>query len=92
MKAIIFDLFETLITEWGRPKITSQEIAEILDIDHQLFRKEWQNLQSDFYLGKLSATTIAYQIILEKLNISRKKNYLMRYQKKELNVKINVFK
>ena len=41
MKAVIFDLFETLVTEWGRPKYTSRQVALDLVVDHHVFQKEW---------------------------------------------------
>jgi len=34
MKAVVFDLFETLVTEWGRPKYTTREVATDLGIDY----------------------------------------------------------
>ena len=33
MKAIIFDLFETLITEWGKPKYLTSEVAADLGVE-----------------------------------------------------------
>jgi putative hydrolase of the HAD superfamily len=71
MGAVVFDLFETLITEWGRPKYTTRKIAEDLNIDYKTFRHEWELLHSDRYLGNLSGTKQVYKTILKNLGISR---------------------
>jgi len=71
MKAVIFDLFETLITEWGSPKYTVREIAHDLDVDCQAFRREWRLLHSDRHTGKLSESVQAYRAILGSLGITR---------------------
>ena len=36
-KAVIFDLFETLITEWGHKKYTKNELCADLNIDRDNF-------------------------------------------------------
>lgn len=77
MRAVIFDLFETLITEWGRPKYTTREIASDFNIGYQAFRREWEALHSDRYLGKLSGTTQVYKKILSNLGIDRDENLLI---------------
>jgi len=76
MKAVIFDLFETLITEWGKPKYTTRKIADDLNIDYPTFRKEWSSLHTDMYSGRLSSTTQVYKRILDNLGITRDENLL----------------
>ena len=71
MRAVIFDLFETLVTEWGRPKYTTREIADDLDVEYQSFRRELGLLRNDRYLGKLRGTVQAYKTVLGNLGISR---------------------
>ena len=48
IKAVIFDLFETLITEWGHEKYTKRLISEDLHLEYDLFNS------SGRYLGKVS--------------------------------------
>lgn len=43
IKAVIFDLYETLITEWVSRKYLSSQCAGELGIDHALFREMWNS-------------------------------------------------
>lgn len=52
MKAVLFDLFETLITEWVTDKVTTRQIAQRLGVDYGEFRERWEALHEDRYLGK----------------------------------------
>ncbi len=36
-KAVVFDLFETLITEWGHEKYTKSKMCADLGVDKDLF-------------------------------------------------------
>ena len=76
VKAVIFDLFETLITEWGKPKYTNREVASDLNIDEDLFRFEAAKLKPDRYLGSISDSVEALKIILKNLKIERNENLL----------------
>ena len=53
-KAVIFDLFETLITEWGHKKYTKSEMCADLGIERELFDVYWKEKGSDRYLGNIS--------------------------------------
>ena len=53
-KAVIFDLFETLITEWGHKKYTKSEMCADLDIEREAFDVFWKEKGSDRYLGNIS--------------------------------------
>lgn len=60
-KAVIFDLFETLITEWGHPKYTKKKICSDLGIEKEAFERYWDEKEKDRYIGKLSfADSIRY--------------------------------
>lgn len=50
-KAVIFDLFETLITEWGHKKYTKSEMSSDLGVDEEEFNKYWDEKENDRYLG-----------------------------------------
>lgn len=51
-KAVIFDLFETLITEWGHKKYTKNEMCEDLGIGRAEFDIFWDEKALDKY-GKV---------------------------------------
>ena len=40
-KAVIFDLFETLITEWGHKKYTKNEMCADLGLERGRFDAYW---------------------------------------------------
>lgn len=69
VKAIIFDLFETLITEWGRFKYTNQIMTEELQINRADFSQLWEKLQVDRYKGKLDFKE-SLMITLQTMNVS----------------------
>ena len=53
-KAVIFDLFETLITEWGRKKYTKKEMCADLGIDRSHFDFFWEEKEQERYLGTIN--------------------------------------
>ena len=53
-KAVIFDLFETLITEWGHKKYTKNELCADLNIDRDNFDTYWNEKASAQYLGTIT--------------------------------------
>ncbi len=55
-KAVIFDLFETLITEWGHKKYTKNEMCSDLGIEREQFDRYWDEKEQDRYIGKISFT------------------------------------
>ena len=44
-KAVIFDLFETLITEWGHEKYTKRKMCEDLGVDKDCFDVFWKEME-----------------------------------------------
>jgi len=60
-KAVVFDLFETLITEWGHKKYTKNEMCEDLGINRAEFDFFWDEKALDQYEGKITyEDSIAY--------------------------------
>lgn len=59
-KAVIFDLFETLITEWGHKKYTKNELCVDLNVSREDFDIYWDEKTSAQYLG-----TITFQETLQ---------------------------
>ncbi len=53
-KAVIFDLFETLITEWGHKKYTKNELCADLNISREAFDIYWNEKASAQYLGTIT--------------------------------------
>lgn len=60
-KAVIFDMFETLITEWGHEKYTKSKMCSDLDITPEAFIPYWEEKEQDRYLGQINfADSILY--------------------------------
>lgn len=60
-KAVIFDLFETLITEWGHKKYTKNEMCSDLGLEREKFDIYWNEKEEGRYSGKISfADSILY--------------------------------
>lgn len=60
-KAVIFDLFETLITEWGHKKYTKSELCSDLGIEREKFDLCWNEKEKERLTGKISfADSVLY--------------------------------
>lgn len=55
-KAVIFDLFETLITEWGHKKYTKNEMCSDLGVEREKFDVYWDEKEKERYSGEISFT------------------------------------
>ena len=53
-KVVIFDLFETLITEWGHKKYTKNEMCADLGVERTEFDIYWDEKEQDRYIGSMS--------------------------------------
>ena len=53
-KAVLFDLFETLITEWGHEKYTKKAMCADLGMEKADFDVYWEEKEQDRYLGGIS--------------------------------------
>ena len=91
MKAVIFDLFETLITEWGKPKYLTQDVAADLNVDYQTFHQEWRALGDGRYLGKYVKVETAYKKILDNLGLHRDDQLLVKMAQKRTENKSKSF-
>lgn len=65
MRAVIFDMFETLITEWGHEKYKRREISSELKVDLQALSKIWHESEYDRWIGKISYEDIIRHIMKE---------------------------
>ena len=53
-KAVVFDLFETLMTEWGHKKYTKNEMCADLGVERAEFDVFWDEKEQDRYIGSMS--------------------------------------
>jgi putative hydrolase of the HAD superfamily len=81
MNAVIFELFDTLVTDSGNPRYTLRDSANALDMDYSSFLHEWEKIQQDRYTGKINSTLQAYKTILKNLNIKREEKILVESAK-----------
>lgn len=64
IKAVIFDLYETLITEWVSRKYLSSQCAGELGIDHSLFRKIWNSRHHAMDTGRCTYRQVLAEIMI----------------------------
>lgn len=53
-QAVIFDLFETLITEWSHKKYTKTEMCSELGVEREKFDVYWNQKERERYSGEIS--------------------------------------
>jgi len=64
MRAVIFDMYETLITEWGN-SYKSHEISRDLQVEWKEFVRLWHELEHDRSSGKVSFEEVMHLIMKE---------------------------
>jgi len=62
-KAVIFDMFETLITHFKSPLYFGKQIAEDMDIPEKKFREIWDPTDYDRTIGKMTLEEVFEQIL-----------------------------
>ena len=68
IKAVIFDMFETLVTLFVGRTYFSENIAEDLGVDIKEFKKPWHEIEWDRSTGKYS-TEEALEMTMKKLGV-----------------------
>ena len=63
IKAVIFDMFETLITHYESPVYMGKQIANDIGIAEQKFREIWNATDDDRTLGKRSFEDVIEEIL-----------------------------
>lgn len=63
IKAVIFDMFETLITHFESPLYMGKQIAEDIGISEAKFREIWDTSDDDRTLGKRSLEDVIEEIL-----------------------------
>lgn len=64
IKAVIFDMYETLITHFESPVYMGKQIAEEIGIKEQKFREIWDTSDDDRTLGKRTFEDVIEEILL----------------------------
>ena len=65
VRAVIFDMFETLITHYNSPLYFGWQMAEDAGADVEAFLKRWRGLEADRTIGKISLEQTLEQILKE---------------------------
>ena len=71
IKAVIFDMFETLVTLFVGRTYFSENIAEDVGVDIEQFRKEWHTIEKDRSIGKYTIEE-GVELVLRRLGIYSK--------------------
>ena len=65
IKAVIFDMYETLITLYGSPVYFSRQMAEDAGISEDIFTPMWRMTEDDRTTGKVTVDEVVEQILRE---------------------------
>lgn len=83
IKAVVFDMFETLVTLFTGRTYFSEDIAADLGLDANLFRKEWHTIEKERSVGKYTIEQ-GLEIVLKRLGVySKEKVDLIVSKRKE---------
>lgn len=63
IKAVIFDMFETLVTHFESPLYMAKQISADMDIRESKFREIWDISDDDRTLGKRSFEDVIDEIL-----------------------------
>ena len=63
MKAVIFDMFETLITHFESPIYMGKQIAEHIGIPESKFREIWDTTDDDRTLGNKTLEEVIEEVL-----------------------------
>ena len=63
IKAVIFDMFETLITHYESPVYMGRQICEDMGISEQRFREIWNGSDDDRTLGIRTLEDVIEEIL-----------------------------
>ena len=54
IKAVIFDMYETLVTHFDSPPYFGSQIAQDLGIPENIFQELWEHAEHDRTIGKIT--------------------------------------
>ena len=65
VKAVIFDMYETLITHYESPLYFGTQMAHDAGIEEEIFLETWHSSEEDRTLGKITFEEILERILKE---------------------------
>lgn len=65
INAVIFDMYETLITQYNNPQYFGRHIANDVDIEESVFMKSWEATEYDKTIGKMTFEDAVSKILKE---------------------------
>ena len=68
VKAVIFDMFETLVTLFEGKTYFGEDIARDVGVDPKVFRREWHSIEDDRSTGKYTIKE-GLEIVLKRLGV-----------------------
>ena len=89
IKAIIFDMYETLITHFQSPLYFGAQMAADIGIPEQKFRKIWDPSEHDRTIGKVTLEEVIEKILKE--NDCYSENFVKELAGKRIAVKEDCF-
>ncbi len=72
VKAVIFDMFETLITQYNSPLYFREQMAADASLSVEDFQKIWQQSENDRTLGKTTLENVVRDILTQNGKYSEK--------------------
>lgn len=73
IKAVIFDMYETLITHYKTDLYFSEDMARDAKVEYQDFYRIWKGTDADRTLGKMTFAEVIRRILVENNTWSQKK-------------------
>ncbi|MGN1328949.1 MAG: HAD family hydrolase [Eubacterium sp.] len=70
IKAVIFGMYETLITQYNNPQYFGRHIAKDADIEESVFMKTWEITEYDKTIGKMTFEDAVSKILKENYRYS----------------------
>lgn len=89
IKAVVFDMFETLVTHYESPLYMGKQICEDIGISEEKFREIWDATEEEKTLGKKSLEEVIYEIL--RVNDRYSTDLFEKIVNKRKNSKIEMF-
>lgn len=89
IKAVIFDMYETLVTLFESPMYFSKDMAKDVGIDSAIFKEAWHKTEKDRALGLITYEEVIEKILKENDCYTKEKVQLL--SKKRTESKAEVF-
>jgi len=89
-KAVIFDLFETLVTEWGHEKYTKRKMCEDLGVNFAEFAPLWEELHDKQYRGYITFKE-SLQFVCSRLGVTLTNDTIKKVTARRISTKAACF-